>query len=1032
MIQVRGLGTAEVRAGDHRITPDSEMLFALALFLSVSAGERVLRARLLDLFWPDASDRSRRHALRQLLYRLRRSGFSLALRGDELLLDVGAVESDIRRVLEARWPEEAGAAEVAAAARLLPGYDPPMPEPYREWLDELRARVESQYRRAVIRQIGSARNDGRWRDVDDWARRCLDVDPLNEEATLARAEAIAMSGSKARALQVIDTYLHDLGDRGRVIGLPARLLRRRVSENSPETLGAERESVPLLGREREVARLNEMLHATLSGRGAATLVIGAPGIGKTRLVREVLASAGMRGWRSASARLQGSDMQRPLGVFVDLFGTLLQLSGALGSSPASLTQLRLLTEHVTGGAADAQRSQEAEAVQERLRAAAMDLLEAVVSEGPLVVLIEDLHWCDDASSRLMQYLVSRSADLPLFWALTARPDGNYSALRGALPDERVATMRLLPLSPADSTSLFELLSRQHTMRGGFVTSELAAAVTGGNPLFIQELARHVNETGQATSLPATLRALIRDRAARLSPAAQHVLHTCAMLGRYSSVARVSSVLEIGTPELLACLQELDALGIVGAGADADVLSLHDLWRDELLDSLLPASRKLLHHRCGLVLESECRMTRSPSVVWESARHLQAGGSEGRALGLLEECAQHQLDNGLPADAAKTFALAVQAARSDADRLRAISGQIAALRRAADWTEIARIVRPAIEISERGAFNTSPHSDLELLQIEAMWWTQADPCTSLTRALACAFDEAAPSGHRAHAALLSAIVADNICRFADLERLNVVAKTLFVSTHSDRASLLSVRLIYDTVLGSLTGANESAQQLVALERDTGSVRGLARALRFASYPLRLLGHFQSALASLTEALELAEHHHLVGDASSISDIILTIHVQREDLRAACSWVPRCAALASQVNAPYALASLAINRAIISLLMGEPETAISLIEPYIENGLSDPLVRQRLLYLSVLARVYAARRDRDHLVDLIASLEGALALRRSTGPHDFHVASYAQALIVLEKPAAARAYVKEFVARDRRDQTQPSSELRSFLR
>jgi hypothetical protein len=87
---------------------------------------------------------------------------------------------------------------------------------------------------------------------------------------------------------------------------------------------------------------------------------------------------------------------------------------------------------------------------------------------------------------------------------------------------------------------------------------------------------------------------------------------------------------------------------------------------------------------------------------------------------------------------------------------------------------------------------------------------------------------------------------------------------------------------------------------------------------------------------------------------------------------------------------------------------------------------------MLYLSILARVFAARGDHDRLINLTPSLKAALALRRGTGPHDFHVASYAHALIFLEKPAAAREYVKEFVAHDRRDHTRPSSELEPFLR
>ncbi|MFI5244202.1 MAG: AAA family ATPase, partial [Gemmatimonadales bacterium] len=423
MIHVCTLGRAEVLAGEQRITPESAMLFALALFLGVSAGQRVQRSRLLDMFWPDVPDDLRRHALRQLLYRLRRAGFPLCQDGEDLLVAEETVDSDLRRVLAPGWPDDARREDVEAAAEVLPGYDPPMPEGYRQWLDELRSRVNSQYRRALLRQIDAARRDGRWHDMDEYARRCLAVDPLNEEATLAHAEAIAMSGSKAKALQVIDEYLHELGDRDRVIGLPARVLRRRVSERAPERGRGEQEIVPLVGREREVARLVDTLMGTLKGEGAAMFIEGAAGIGKSRLAQELLATAGMRGWRTLSTQLQASDIHRPLGVFVDLFGALLQLPGALGCSPESLAQLRLLTKHEVRTEAESQRSQEAEAVQERLRVAARDLLESVVSEGPLVLWIDDLHWCDEASIRLLQHLVSCSAALPVMWVMTARQEG---------------------------------------------------------------------------------------------------------------------------------------------------------------------------------------------------------------------------------------------------------------------------------------------------------------------------------------------------------------------------------------------------------------------------------------------------------------------------------------------------------------------------------------------------------------------------------------------------------------------------------
>jgi DNA-binding SARP family transcriptional activator/tetratricopeptide (TPR) repeat protein len=1030
MIQVRTLGTLEVLAGEQCITPDSTMMFALALFLSVSAGQRVPRSRLLNLFWPETSDNSRRHALRQLIYRLRRTGFPLSLDGEELLVDEAAVESDVRRVLGATWADDASDAEVAAAGNFLPAYAPPMPELYRAWLDELRSLVASQYRRALLRQIESARRDGRWHDVNECARRCLAVDPLNEEATLAHAEAIAMSGSKTQALKIIDQYLDELGDRDRVIGLPAKVLRRRVSESVPDRTRAEPEVVPLIGREREVAQMVDALSGTLSGRGAALFIVGAAGIGKTRLGQELLATAAMRGWRTLGARLQPSDAQRPLGLFVDLFAALLQLPGALGCSPDSLAQLRLLTEHQVRADGGTQRSQEAEAVQERLRIAAADLLESIVSEGPLVLSIDDLHWCDDASSHLLQFLVSRTAGIPVMWALTARPEGRYDSVRDRLSELHVDTLRVMPLTPDSANTLFDVLSTRDGARSD-VSSELTSAVTGGNPLFVLELARHVRETGRAASLPKSLRGLIRDRAARLSPTAQHVLHTCAILGRFSSVPRVASVLEIGTADLLACIEELDALGIVGTGRDAESLSLHDLWREELLTTLLPASAKLLHHRCGLVLEGECRLSRSPAVVWEAAQHLVACGSEGRALSLLEECAQHQLDNGMPSDAAKSFELAFQASTTDADRMRAMNGRIAALKRAADWIQIAGLVRTAIELASRSSLHSGTHSDLELLETEVMWRTESDLPGGLRRSVACAIDGSAAIPHRAHAALLAAIVADNICAFPELTRMNDIATTIVPSTGDARTNLLSIRLIYETILGSPEVARDCGAQLVGLERESGSVRGLVRALRYSSHAYRLLGDYRDALASVEEALELAEHHHLVGDAAAAADIVAAIHLDREDLRSAERAIVRLESLAAKVGAKYALASTAYTRGIYALLVGDPTQAARCIEPYSANHLLDPIVRQRMLYLSILARVEVESGNRERLIAIVPLLREALGLRRSTAPHDFHVVSYLMSLEALGRRDAAVAYASEFVSVARRDRTRPLGTLASFL-
>jgi tetratricopeptide (TPR) repeat protein len=341
------------------------------------------------------------------------------------------------------------------------------------------------------------------------------------------------------------------------------------------------------------------------------------------------------------------------------------------------------------------------------------------------------------------------------------------------------------------------------------------------------------------------------------------------------------------------------------------------------------------------------------------------------------------------------------------------------------------MKPAIDLAARCEVGGNPHTELELIQTEAMWRTESDIRATLDRSLACASDESAPAAHRARAALLAAMVADNVCSYADLKILNEVATALTNSSGGARSDVLAVRLIYETVLGSLDQASALGEQLIQLERATESVRGLSQALRFSSVASRMLGDFDRALRSVKEALELAERHHLFGEAASAADLTLTIHLEREDLTAAGAWITRCEGLASRVGARYPRVSLAINKAIYALHRGDADAAMRCIELHAINPLSDPVLRQRMLHLSILARVYVARNEHDRLAEILPSLKDALERRRSTGVDDFHIASLAKALEALGDERRAVEYARMLVGNRRRGQTSPSSELQRFL-
>ena len=324
------------------------------------------------------------------------------------------------------------------------------------------------------------------------------------------------------------------------------------------------------------------------------------------------------------------------------------------------------------------------------------------------------------------------------------------------------------------------------------------------------------------------------------------------------------------------------------------------------------------------------------MMWEASRHLIESGAQDRALSVLEECAQHLLDNGLPLDAAQTFELAFNAAATDAERLRALSGRILALHRAAKWSELSEVIGPAIELSERCAGALLGHSELELLQTELLWRTESDSNNSLNRALTCVRDVAASPGHRASAALTAVRTASNLARWADLKSAHLVAQDLQVSVLEDRANILAIETIFHTEIGSLDAALVAAVSLISIEREMGSVRGLSRALRFAAHPLRCLGEFDGAIAMLREALELAEKLHLVEDACSAADMIAAIHVERNDVVAAECWLVRAEGFANRIGAQYARKSLQSLRAMLALASNEPER----VESFLETDSFDP--------------------------------------------------------------------------------------------
>ncbi|MBP2338929.1 DNA-binding CsgD family transcriptional regulator/tetratricopeptide (TPR) repeat protein [Saccharothrix coeruleofusca] len=349
----------------------------------------------------------------------------------------------------------------------------------------------------------------------------------------------------------------------------------------------------LLGRERELERLLARVEDLAQGRGAALLVEGEPGIGKTTLVRAVCENAAARGFRVC--RGAGDELGRPL--------PLLPLLEALATARAEDAAVDPVT-----------------ATEDRLLARVDDLC----AIGPVVLLVDDLQWADPATIAVWRRLAGLVPQLPLLLIGVVRPLPRRDEL-AALREPRFTVGRLSDVAVA------ELVAH---LVGGVPDRELLrlAAGAGGNPLYLVELveallrggAVRVDATGIARStgagVPASLSAAIADRVGFLGEGVRRVLAAAALLGVDFPVADLAAVLGARVVDLLPALQDATVTGVLVDGP-AGLSFRHPLVRTALYDSVPVAVRGAWH------LEAARALVDSGAGVRRVARQLLAGGDD---------------------------------------------------------------------------------------------------------------------------------------------------------------------------------------------------------------------------------------------------------------------------------------------------------------------------------------------------------------------------------------------------------------------
>jgi len=453
--------------------------------------------------------------------------------------------------------------------------------------------------------------------------------------SVAAPGGVMLSASTARLVEGAATL--DDPEHVQIKGAEAPVQARRLLGVGHHAV--ERAESDLVGRRWEMSAVEGLLDRAIEGHGAVVSLVGPPGIGKSRLVREVSAMAGRRAVEVFTAFCESHTSQVPFHAVARLLRAATGVDGLDAQAARDRVRSRvpdadpedlLLFDDLLGIADPEVALPRIDPDARRRRLTGLVNAALLARESPAVYVVEDAHWIDEVSESMLAEFLTVIPQTPSMVLLTYRPE--YRGALTRLADAQ--TLALTPLSDSETAALItELLGADPSVGAlGQTIADRAA----GNPFFAEEIVRELAERGvlrgepgayistadvAEVSVPATLQATIAARIDRLPPEAKRTLSAAAVIGSRFSL---DLLIQLGVEPAVADLAAAQFIDQVSFTRQPEYVFHHPLIRAVAYEAQLKSDRAQLHGRLAAAIES-----RDLESVDENAaliaEHLEAAG-----------------------------------------------------------------------------------------------------------------------------------------------------------------------------------------------------------------------------------------------------------------------------------------------------------------------------------------------------------------------------------------------------------------------